>query len=152
MKFYISIIYFPINTLPQTAIKASNGSEAFSISDPCFKELWKTLLKSFKWFSFFLTVKNLLYQICFVFDLQVLPSSSISMPLLNRIEADLLMISWSLPSYFCQFAMAMDGMQLSMVSFSVTLVKFDKKAVKPDYRLEALKLSKLGHVCFVISQ
>lgn len=74
------------------------------------------------------------------------------MPLLNRIEADLLMISWSLPSYFCQFAMAMDGMQLSMVSFSVTLVKFDKKAVKPDYRLEALKLSKLGHVCFVISQ
>ena len=55
------------------------------------------------------------------------------MPLLSRIEADLLMTSWSLPSYFCQFAIAMDGMQLSNGWISVILVKFDKKVVKPEY-------------------
>ena len=49
---------FPMNTFPHMAIKASNGSVAFKISDPCFHELWKTQLKSVKRSSFFRTANK----------------------------------------------------------------------------------------------
>ena len=139
-----------MNTFPHMAIKASNGSVAFKISDPCFHVLWKTQLKSFRCCSFFLTGKYIVIQQA----LNILPSSSISIPLLSNKDADLLIKSWSFPSNLCQFAMTTVGVQLNMHWLSRMQTKFDKKGVKLDIRYMALRAWKYvkGYICSVISQ
>ena len=80
-----------------------------------------------------------------------LPSSSISMPLDSKREADLLIISWSCPSNFCQVAMTVVSMQLKMVCQFEIQRLYDKKAVKLDIRYITFRLWKYVNGLYLFS-